>query len=801
MTTPVRSAVLITASEPEPRSFGKQVVIGGLLDHLVARLGADRVHVVLVGRSMERPETPYDLRLVAKPGPAEQLRAVARRVLLPPHSSLQEAALWSPRVRGEIGSALAEIDADLEIWDTMRTGQYARRLPRHRRVLYADDLFSKRYASMIERIRADPRRVSNPLGEFAKMLPGPVARLAARPMVYRPLLHIEQRLTRRSEDAAPQHFDATVLVNPDETRELTERSGSPSVRTLLPLLREPVPRHRDFDGTPRFVFLGGLDFPPNRDGLSWFLTHCRAAVLEAVPDFSLLLVGRGSDAPLPEAEPWGDHVRPLGWVDDLDQVLNSAAALLSPLRSGSGIKIKVLEALARGLPVVATRQGVLGLDVGPDAGCLVADSPVELARLLAEAADPARNRVLSAAAGSTWRARFAPEVATRAYDEVLGLPSDHTGDDSDDRRAGRAIVNLGLTFGLVVIGVAFLVLVVVRPRVSLLVLVALDISNINAVIAEQLGISPYRPQLALAILVLLIMAGRRMFRISWSPVLLGLLVLVAGFCVTLLSADDPVTSQALLFERSRDVLYFLVVLALMLSTDSLGAGRPGGCAGAHRTRRPDGGAPVRPAQRRRPLRTEPGTAGAGRWCRHGPARRDVVRRQLLGPATDSGGTARPLPGCGGPTLVRSALLGRLRRLSRAGRLPHPVARRLHRAVRGPGRLAVPGRGPLPPLAVAGAGGAGRPGPAVRDRQSAGHAERHHGGIHGDRRSLGRHPETAPARRAPDVRRQPDHRARNRQLRERSFPSTTGCPTTTSRSTSWWPRTTSTSSRPLTAGSC
>ena len=63
---------------------------------------------------------------------------------------------------------------------------------------------------------------------------------------------------------------------------------------------------------------------------------------------------------------------PLGWVDDLDDVLLAGRGLISPLRIGSGIKIKVLEALARGLPVVATPHGVLGLDVGPDDGCLVA---------------------------------------------------------------------------------------------------------------------------------------------------------------------------------------------------------------------------------------------------------------------------------------------------------------------------------------------------------------------------------------------------------------------------------------------
>ena len=429
--TPVRSAVLITATEPEPRSFGKQVVIGGLLDHLEERLGADNVHVVLLGAAGYRPEVRYDLRVISKPTAADQIRSVAQRVLFRPHSSLQEAVLWSPRVLEEIGSALLHLDVDLEIWDTMRTGQYALRLPRRRRVLYADDLFSKRYASMIEQMRADPGQVGNPLGAFGKVLPAWAARLAARPVFTRPLLQIEQRLTRQSENAAPQHFDATLLVNPEETRELRERTGNSTVHTLLPLLPEPVQQDRDFDGSPRFVFLGGLDFPPNRDGLRWFLNNCRSAVLEALPEFSLLLVGRGTDAPLPEAEPWGDHVRALGWVDDLDVVLNSAAALLSPLQSGSGIKIKVLEALARGLPVVATRQGVLGLDVGIDAGCLVAESPAELARMLALAAEPEENQRLSARAARTWRSRFAPEVAARAYDEVLDLPTTQASSLSD----------------------------------------------------------------------------------------------------------------------------------------------------------------------------------------------------------------------------------------------------------------------------------------------------------------------------------------------------------------------------------
>ena len=236
---PTTRAVLITATEPEPRSFGKQVVLGGMLDHLCDRLGPEQVHVILIGRTgVDRPAVPYHLHVIAKPSAAEQLRAVVNRVLPAPHCSLQEAALWSDRILAALAEKLAEIRADQQIWDTMRTGQYARQLGRKRRVLYADDLFSKRYATMVERIENDPSKVADPLGEFGKLLPRGVARIVGRKSVYRRLLQLEQRMTSRSEDRAPDVFDGTFLVNAQESDELFQRTGNPTIGTLLPLLRD-----------------------------------------------------------------------------------------------------------------------------------------------------------------------------------------------------------------------------------------------------------------------------------------------------------------------------------------------------------------------------------------------------------------------------------------------------------------------------------------------------------------------------------------------------------------------------------
>lgn len=113
------------------------------------------------------------------------------------------------------------------------------------------------------------------------------------------------------------------------------------------------------------------------------------------------------------------------------------------------------------------------------------------------------------------------------------------------------------------------ILAMVHPRIALLVLVTLDVSHINTVIRDHAGVSPYVPQLALAVLALGVMARRGNFAFTWSPVLLGLMGLFGGLCLTFLDAADPLTSQSLLLEYSRNLVFFVVVYALMLSTSGV----------------------------------------------------------------------------------------------------------------------------------------------------------------------------------------------------------------------------------------
>jgi glycosyltransferase involved in cell wall biosynthesis len=426
----IRTAAIITATEAEPRKYGKQIMLGGMLDHLCDRLGPENVHLVQIGRlDFRRPRVAYQRHIIAKPRARSQLRALLRHVVLArvgfggDRISLQEAALRSPDIERALGTLIEDIDPDLEIWDTVRLGQYARSLPARpdiRRLLYADDLFSERYTALL--CESEKRDLSgNPGGEFRKLLPGPLRELLGDPRVYLPLLKIERELVAEAEVRQPHWFDGTYLVGPAEAERLRARCPGPTIETLPPLLPEPHTHCRRPLKAPVFTFLGGFDYAPNLDGLGWFLEFCRDAVLSALPNVQIRVVGSGTERGLPQAAAWGDRIRFSGWVDDLDAELAPSVALLSPLRTGSGVKIKVLEAMARGLPVIATPAGVEGIDARTTSGCLVAETPETFARAMRTACDPRTNRWLSIAARRFWNRTYSPRVVRRQYDSIFGL--------------------------------------------------------------------------------------------------------------------------------------------------------------------------------------------------------------------------------------------------------------------------------------------------------------------------------------------------------------------------------------------
>jgi glycosyltransferase involved in cell wall biosynthesis len=177
-----------------------------------------------------------------------------------------------------------------------------------------------------------------------------------------------------------------------------------------------VPNGADLAASPApppaggpLVYVGACDYPPNAEAVAWWAEAVWPLLRTPRP---LHVAGRAPEALGALAEHPG--VRVVGEVEDTAPVLAAASLVVVPLRSGGGTRIKVLEALAHGRPVVSTPKGVEGLPLGETDGVLVGSTAAELAGLVdALGADPARCAALgvkarAAAEAYDWRRVAAP---------------------------------------------------------------------------------------------------------------------------------------------------------------------------------------------------------------------------------------------------------------------------------------------------------------------------------------------------------------------------------------------------------
>ncbi|MFT6996708.1 MAG: glycosyltransferase involved in cell wall biosynthesis [Cryomorphaceae bacterium] len=128
----------------------------------------------------------------------------------------------------------------------------------------------------------------------------------------------------------------------------------------------------EFDQTEKaLLFVGTLTWEANVDGLIWFLDEIYPLVLKNHPDIHFYIVGKNPDQRLISRAQKFDSVELTGFVEELEPYFKKARAFVIPLRFGSGIKVKLLNAMYRGIPIVTTPIGTEGLEVvsGRDLFC------------------------------------------------------------------------------------------------------------------------------------------------------------------------------------------------------------------------------------------------------------------------------------------------------------------------------------------------------------------------------------------------------------------------------------------------
>lgn len=197
------------------------------------------------------------------------------------------------------------------------------------------------------------------------------------------LAMLESRMLRRLERRTILAADAVVVVSDRDRQRLP---ATPRTVLVCPngwRRRQPVAMTTE----PIAAFIALLGWAPNADAAVWLATEVWPGVIRRVPSARLLLVGRD---PSPAVRALaGPSVEVTGTVPSVEPHLAAATVALAPLRAGGGSRLKILEALGAGRPVVATTTGAEGLEELVGEGVIVCDDAEAMAAVIADLlADP-----------------------------------------------------------------------------------------------------------------------------------------------------------------------------------------------------------------------------------------------------------------------------------------------------------------------------------------------------------------------------------------------------------------------------
>ena len=127
------------------------------------------------------------------------------------------------------------------------------------------------------------------------------------------------------------------------------------------------------------MYVGFLGWEPNSQGLLWFIEEVWPQLVKRHPDLLFDIVGKNPGQRLQQAVAPHKGMSLKGFVPDLQEIYRDSRVSVAPLLFGSGMKVKVLDAMARGMPTVTTSVGAEGIDLEPGKHLLVADDPATMA--------------------------------------------------------------------------------------------------------------------------------------------------------------------------------------------------------------------------------------------------------------------------------------------------------------------------------------------------------------------------------------------------------------------------------------
>jgi glycosyltransferase involved in cell wall biosynthesis len=185
--------------------------------------------------------------------------------------------------------------------------------------------------------------------------------------LFKMFLKFQYLLVDRFEKAVIK-TSALVGSISQEDLEIIKEIAPKQNTTLIPLglnFSNPLPKYLKDQDKINLLFIGRLDWPPNKDGLEWFIINVWPKVIHKRKNIRLTIVGSGNSG-------WLDKYRKIkllnivGFVDSIEDSYQKCHFTIAPIFYGSGTRIKILESFAMGRPLITTKMGIQGSGLNED---------------------------------------------------------------------------------------------------------------------------------------------------------------------------------------------------------------------------------------------------------------------------------------------------------------------------------------------------------------------------------------------------------------------------------------------------
>ncbi|WP_127717981.1 glycosyltransferase [Halobacteriovorax sp. HLS] len=179
------------------------------------------------------------------------------------------------------------------------------------------------------------------------------------------LLFFESKRIRQYERKICKKSNV-VLASPNDILELKKLAPSTEFRETFHLGDDGLLRfyHPGFDSCQEQIsYVGSLDWQPNEDGLRWFISNVWNEFHFKFPKATLSIIGKGASEDFAEFCNKYENVELHGFVENLENELSKTKVLIAPLRFGSGMKVKTINSLYTGIPLVTTSVGSEGIEI------------------------------------------------------------------------------------------------------------------------------------------------------------------------------------------------------------------------------------------------------------------------------------------------------------------------------------------------------------------------------------------------------------------------------------------------------